>query len=541
MLIVLLLGLALRAAHLDFGLDPADIRGATLQHQQDEEGMVRAVREGFLRGDLDPGVFMMWGALGYHLFGIADAAVVRVMSFGHDGGWAGQLGALADNPSLLHLVHRCVSMLAGVLTILIVWRLARRELGERVGLMAALILSTAYLPVRESHFGTLDALTALWVIAAVDRALLIARAPTTRNHLLAGLFVGLAAATKYFGVIAALPVVAGYLASRDAADRDDATEPVRRAPFSRLALAGLAAALAWVLVSANVIYAPDAFLETLSHQSDRASIRPDLAEWWGLATHHLRYSLGVGLGETTLLAALLGCALGWRTRGPARLLVVCCVLLLPMLFFVRAAPVRYALALASLLCIPAALALDRLAMGGGAPRRGLLAVLVLLAIAPGVVRSVAFDLAIGRPDTRTDVLAHLKAANAQQDEVLAIGFYGLPRYSMVFGNPPFMDYLRMTWPRGGSITREQGRTMRPRFILRDHTAWLLDPIGWADFEAVVAEDYRDVLHVEPRTDPEAVTLPDEIAGTPAFLMAYTNPWAMTRPGPPLTLYERIER
>ena len=31
---------------------------------------------GRLHGDPDPGVFMMWGALGYHLFGLADAAVL---------------------------------------------------------------------------------------------------------------------------------------------------------------------------------------------------------------------------------------------------------------------------------------------------------------------------------------------------------------------------------------------------------------------------------------------------------------------------------
>lgn len=537
MLLVLLLGLALRVAHLDFGLDPADIRGATLQHQQDEEGMVRAVREGFLQGDPNPGVFMMWGALGYHLFGLTDAAVVGVSSLGHPGGWNGLLAELAENPSLLHLVHRCVSLVAGVLAILLVWRLARRELGQRVGWIAALILSCAYLPVRESHFGTLDALTALWVLAAVDRALLIARDATLRNYLLAGLFVGLAAATKYFGVVAALPVIAGHFAARPASASGGGWR--RMLPLRQLFIAGVVALGAWLLVSANVLYAPGEFWATLSHQADRAAIRPEPGEWLSIAGRHLRYGLGVGLGETTLLAALVGCVLGWRARGSARLIAVCCVLLLPMLFFVRAAPVRYATALVTLLCVPAAFALDRMAMGGGTLRRGLLALLILLAVAPSAVRSVAFDRAIGRPDTRQDVLEFLQAAGARRQDVLGIGFYGLPRASMVFGTPPFMDYLRMTHPRGGLSTREQARTLRPRFILRDLSAWEVEALGWDDFEQVVAREYREVLHVEPRSDPQSVTLPDQNAGTPSFLMAYTNPWAMSRTGPALTLYERV--
>jgi hypothetical protein len=537
LLLVLLLGFALRAAHLDFGLDTADIRGAQLQHQQDEEGMVRRVREGFMNGDPNPGVFMMWGALGYHLFGVADTAVVGVQALDHPDGWGGRLAELAENPSLLHFVHRCVSLFAGLITILLVWVLARRELGERVALVAALILSTAYLPVRESHFGTLDALTTLWVIAAVDRALLIARAPTKRNHVMAGLFIGLAAATKYFGAIAALPVIAGHLASRDASDKSDARA---RPSFLWLVLAGLAAVLTWLAVTANAVYAPGEFMETLGHQSDRAAIRWDLDEWARVAGLHLRWSLVVGLGVTAFAAALIGCVLGWRARGPARGIVTCCVLLLPMLFFVRAAPVRYALSLVTLLCIPAAFACERLATRGGTVRRGLLALLVLLAIAPGAIRSVAFDRALGNRDTRQDVLDHLASAGATPQDVLAIGFYGLPRPSMVFGQPPFMDYLRMTWPRGGVISREEGQRMRPRFILHDHTAHEQDPIGWDDFAEVVAREYRQVLHVDPRTDPDAVALPDQDAGTPSFLMAYAEPWKMTRPGPPLTLYERVE-
>jgi len=57
---------------------------------------------------------------------------------------------------------------------------------------------------------------------------------------------------------------------------------------------------------------------------------------------------------------------------------------------------------------------------------------------------------------------------------------------------------------------------------------------------VIEAEYRRVLRVDGRVDPAAVTLPEPAAGTPGFMLPYENPWAMTRPGPPLTLYERVQ-
>src|SRR6185503_17103759 len=85
--LVLFAGLALRAAHLDYGLDTHDLSRAILSHQQDEEGMVRAVLSGagpgrfpwqsesagLLRGDPNPGIYMLWGSFGFYAFGAADA------------------------------------------------------------------------------------------------------------------------------------------------------------------------------------------------------------------------------------------------------------------------------------------------------------------------------------------------------------------------------------------------------------------------------------------------------------------------------------
>src|SRR5262245_62328403 len=148
--LVLLIGVALRVQHLDYGLDTHDLSRAIVGHQQDEEGMVRAVLSGagagrypwqspsagLLRGDPQPGIYMLWGSLGYYVFGAADALVLWPMSWRHPGGWNGVLADLDANPSLLHLVHRSVSVLAAVLALLAIGRIARRLLGARGELLA---------------------------------------------------------------------------------------------------------------------------------------------------------------------------------------------------------------------------------------------------------------------------------------------------------------------------------------------------------------------------------------------------------------------
>ncbi len=544
LLIALLAGLLLRAASLDYGLNWDDPSRAIFSHQQDEEGMVRAVLDGALAGDLDPGIFRLWGSAGYYLFAAADALVLWTWSLTSGQSWAELLAALRSNPSTLHLVHRSISVLASLALLWVVHRIARREAGPRVGALTALLLAAAYLPAREAHFGVLDTLCALWVVLAVDYSLRLAAEPRRRNYLLAGLWVGLAAATKYFGGVAALCVVAGHFAARRAAARH--TAPAAGGggsppPFARLLQAGLVAAGIFLLTSPHVLYAPVELLEALAFQRDTIAVQPSLAGLAEIAGHHLGYTFAVGLGEILFLLALWGAVLAWRAGGRLRLLVICLLLLLPMFYVARSRAVRYGIAHVSLLALLGALAIERLA---GARRR-LLVVLTVAALLPSLFRTLSFNLALGARDTRQDVLDYLELAGAARDEVVAVGIY-LPRPSLMGTGQPgeaaaswaFIDYLRATQP-GAWLTREEGRTWRPRFLLRDDGVRALDEFGWADFASVVESEYRVVLRVDGRSDPEAAPLPDKVAGSPALLLPYTNPWVMSRPGPPMTLFERL--
>jgi len=549
LLLVLLAGLALRACNLDYGLDARDLSRAILSHQQDEEGMVRAVlsgagpggfpwlspSRGLLRGDPHPNIYLLWGSLGFWAFGAADAATTWWIARGLPGGWDGALAQLDGNPSPLHLAQRAVSVLAGLLAVLAIFCLGRRVLGQRGALLAAAIAAASYLPAREAHFGVLDTLAALWLVLAVAAAVRLAQQPDTRLYVLAGLLTGLAAATKYFGGVVALHVVLAHAWAQGG-------RPWRGLP--RLVLAGAVAAAAFVAVSPQVWAWPDELLGALRHQRDTIGINRvgESGGPWELALHHLRHTFIAGFGETALLFAVPGALILWRRGGTGRCLVLAILALLPLFFVARSPAVRYGIAPVLLLAVPAA-ALCAAAADALARRRwpaaAALALPLLLCTAPSLLRTVAFNRVIGRPDTRTEALAWLAELQAPQDEVFAFGFTGLPRPGlMARWTPPYVDYLRVI-QNGLRFTREEGARRRPRWLLRDETSAGADPWGWVDWVTTAQTEYRVVRRIDPRRDPDAVRLPDKAAGTPSFYVPFDNPWRMQRPGPVLTLYERL--
>jgi Dolichyl-phosphate-mannose-protein mannosyltransferase len=549
-LLVLLSGVALRVEHLDYGLDTRDLSRSILSHQQDEEGMVRAVLSGagagrfrwqsqsagLLRGDPHPGIYMLWGSLGFYVFGAADAAVLWPMSWSHPGGWSGLLAELDGNPSLLHLVHRGVSVLAAVLALLAVGRIARRLLGVRGELLALAIAACSYLPAREAHFGVLDTLAALWIVLAVEQALLIARDGSRRAYVLAGLFIGLAAATKYFGGLVVLVVLAAHVGAARRAGRATHALP-------RLVLAGVVSLVAFVAVSPQLLFWPDELKGALAWQRDTIGINlvNESGGPWELALHHVRHTFASGFGETALVFAVVGAWLLWR-RGPeARLVVLSVLLLLPIFFVARSPAVRYGIASVLLLAVPAAAfceaAADALGRRWPQARGAVLLGALLLCVAPSLARILYFNRALGRPDTRTEALGWLAELHVPSEEVFAFGYTGLPRPGLIAKWPlPYVDYLRAVVG-GKRFTREQGRLMRPRYVLHDGTGSNFDSAGWADWVDIVATEYHVLHRLEPRDDPD-IRLPDKAAGTPSFYLPFDQPWAMDRPGPVLTLYER---
>jgi len=136
-------------------------------------------------------------------------------------------------------VTRLVSVIAGTLTIGLVYLLGRRLASPAVGLLAAGILSASWTHLFVSVKFKPDVLTVLafvvafwWILNALER-------PTAARFALAGLGVGLAASTKYLGASIAIPLVASALF---AAGKELRT-------WGRLALAGAVAVGSFVTLN----------------------------------------------------------------------------------------------------------------------------------------------------------------------------------------------------------------------------------------------------------------------------------------------------
>ena len=98
---------------------------------------------------------------------------------------------------------RVISALLGALTAVVLAMLGTRLYGQRTGLLAGFLMAMAVLHVQNSHFATSDVPLTFLVLVCLYFLVRIVDTGRIRHYLLAGLFAGLAIATKF----SALPIL----------------------------------------------------------------------------------------------------------------------------------------------------------------------------------------------------------------------------------------------------------------------------------------------------------------------------------------------
>jgi hypothetical protein len=525
---ILALAAWLRFDGIGFGLDLSAGDDALITNDVDARGMVLEELALLDHGDLNPGVFQLRGPASFLVFGVADAAVVAVLAPFRPGGWSGVVNELRTNPSLLHLVHRSISALAGVLTVALVFRMVRRELGVAAARASALILAVAYLHVRDSHFATVDVLSGFMSLAAIDQMLLLLRDPRPARYLASGLLAGAATATKYFGIVLGLHLVLAHFLARGKGER------VNRGGAPRhvwLVLALLACPIGFLLVSPTVLLSPGDLVERVLRNAHKLRPRSLGGQLCSNLMFHARLTLSNGLGEPALLLALIGFWPLWRRRPAGRFLVPGSLLLASALFATRAECARYGIPFLVSLSIPAGMGLASLQSSLPSPASALLACLVL---APSFARSFTFDQLVKRRDTRIEMLSVLRQRGQPASDVLAIGrALDLPVPERWVRAPYHKDCRR-----SGSSCPSEIRSSPPRSILLSLSTPRDAIPDRPALEELLATRYREVLRLEVGEDPVGILEPN--GGVRALRVAYTSPWRQTRPGPGLVLYELVQ-
>ena len=523
----LLLALGLRLAGISFGLDLEEPRRVFLGGHNDERGMAQDVQAGLLRGDLHPRSFLFRGPGGFVLFGAADAVVVASEALGHEQGWQGVLADLERNPSLVHLVHRCVSALAGVLSVWLLFSMLRREFDSPSALAAGLCLATSYAHVRNSQVGAVDVIWCLATLAGLDQMLRLIRDPRPGRYVWSGLLIGVATSIKYLGGMLVPPLVVAHVLARGTAQRGGTTPP----GHGRALLALAACPLGFLLLFPGVFASAGDFVAHVKHDFELLAPRAEVASPLRGLAYHLRYTLAIGLGEPVFLLALAGLVPCWR-RGPAgRFVVLSLLLIAPTPFLSRIPVLRYGLALVVWLTVPAGIAL---AASFGRLPRALGVLLVALVVAPSVARSIASDRILMRRDTRDEMLDLLAERAEPPEQVLAFGHPdAIPRFGAA---GPYRHYVLLWGAKKLDIAAVLAAP--PRTVLLDCSDASLPIPGREELLSLLASRYREVRRLTGHFDP-GIPLPDPVTG-PGLFVPYADPWSMTRPGPPLVLYERVD-
>lgn len=526
---ILLLAGIVRFWGLGFGMPHTQARP--------DETFIIDVARSFLRGDFSPPFYdypwlYMWAVSGvyfcYYLWGLATGAFHSI---------ADLLASWPVHWSPFFLLSRGVSALAGTATVAVVFYIGRRLWDDATGLVAAFFLSVAFLHVRDSHFGTTDVAMTLLIVLAIAFLIEAHREGRPSRFLAAGIFGGLAAATKY----SALLVPVAMLGSQ-ALHVLDSRDPRWRAAFDgRLLWFGVPFVLAFGVGVPFVLLDTGRFLDAMRALQDSMAIgTPALGLHNGLA-HHVEFSLRYGLGLPLLLAGLAGALVLFRADPKGATLL----LSFPIAYYLVAGSIRnlffrYAIPLVPFLCLTAAYLVCRtiahlpIAAGQTDRKGSRWAFAVVTSIVAGAVAlpsalSVSrFDRLLSETDNRVMVAKWFERHVPPGSSVLQSG--SLFGHAQIDGRV----YRNWVWDRTRLIflLDRQPATGRPDWILVQDSP--LPSETQAIVKQLLTEDYvlvhrfealsLEVDHVFDRQD--------------AFFVPFAGFDEVKRPGPNFSLFKR---
>jgi Dolichyl-phosphate-mannose-protein mannosyltransferase len=393
--LILAAGLALRVVNNDYGLP--------FVYSVDEASHFTSRAVEMFWQDLDPGYYQNPAAYTYVVY-----ATLRVLY--------GPLGFLFDlpygnvteqfdkDPGELWVVARTLAAVLCMAGVAATYAAARRLWGVREGLVAAAVLSFAFLPVAYSRVAVTDVGSLLGVALALMWSLRAAEDGRTRDYALAGAAAGLAIAFKYTAGLVLLPLGMAALA-RLRADRARA--------LGGVALGAGAAAVVFLALNPYVFGSLDDWWHDLRDQADVAAEDPKPGQESGGLSYYLD-SLTWGLGWAGIAAALAGAVLVLRRDLVRGLILVA----LPLALFAYLAVQsryfgRWLLPAYPALAMLAAVAVVRAAEL--VPRRWQAAAataLALVVIAQPLAADVRTAQVLGREDTLTQARDYLDESYA---------------------------------------------------------------------------------------------------------------------------------
>jgi len=240
------------------------------------------------------------------------------------GGGGSAAHAYAADPTEVFTVARAVSAVLGALAVWFVCLAGRRLFDATVGLLAGGLLAVAFLPVFYAHQATNDGPALAPIALGLLGTAGIVRRGARRDYLIAGVGVGIAAATKYTGGFVVLAIAAAAIVRLVESRRSVgvAERASTRAAIVGLALVGVCALAAFLAANPYAIVDLSQFRHDVIGQGAVAGGSDKLGETFTSGYAFYLWTAAWGFGVLPALAALMGAVLlVWRWRALAWVLV----------------------------------------------------------------------------------------------------------------------------------------------------------------------------------------------------------------------------
>lgn len=486
---IIALAAVLRIWGLDWGLPTS--RHYFSYHPDETVTLFAALKVDFFNGHLNPG-FYNYGSLFIYLTNLAIlagslAGVINLPE--HD--IFSAIGEFAK----LYLAGRIVAVILAIGTVYLVYVIGRRAYGRAIGLVAALFMAILPIHVMHSHYLAVDVPATFFVAAALVFAMHIPEYHKLRYYLLAGLFAGLAAGTKYnTGLVILSPIVAHLSTAEE--------KPCFRI-FNPKLLAVLASgAVGFFIGTPGVLLYRSEFMRGFLYEVRHAATGHGLvfADTPVGFVYHVSHSLLPGVGLPLLILAGIGLLYALAIRRPVDLTLL--AFLLTYYFVIGIAQVkfaRYTIPMLPALTILAARVVcrfyERLMAGELVVHlaRYVLTLLLTAVVVYTLAYSMVIDLTFARTDTRDAAVAWVRRN-------VPVGMsIGLPTCPW-FYTPPLDPLFGLPDP---SDRKERVSEFTDYVLVlseRDWNAALLDALQ-PDYVIMSEFEYYDVLRVK---DPNAL-------------------------------------
>ncbi len=405
LILILLLALAVRLFGIPFGLP-------YIYHV--DEARFADISLNYFSGDLNPHFFHVPTLYTYMVAGLWAVYYHSGKIFGTFDRTADFIRSFSEDPTLFVILGRLLTVLLSVGTVCLVYWIGAKMFNRRVGIIASLFLIFSHVHNKISHYMVPDSPMIFLFMLAFLFIVYIYEKGDSKFYVLAGLFAGLAMATKYGGQMLFLPLLLAHVFRIL-----DRKQPVKDIFLSvPLYFSGIFFILGFFLGCPYCFLDYPAFWQGFAWQSQHLYVEGHFGSSTALPAwlFYLKYGFRENIGLLSQFLVLGGVVFGLIKHRKKDIIL----LSLPLVLFIiigswKAMAVRYLLPVAPFFVLIASVFLDRILprIESGlarAPSSFLLrpgrkmwlsASIILIFILPSAYKVIRFDKALTQTDTRT--------------------------------------------------------------------------------------------------------------------------------------------